>query len=647
MSYCINPKCQYRQNDYEFMDSRLSNVPIIFLLLRGFGVADFEDDLYLLAIAKLLNRNYLRLLNFYFHTLIQQRREFHCLAGILFLRQFLKLCQACGTPLLLHNRYCLVRPLREPNSIHPTEVFEVEDWDDWGMLKILKVLKDTDNSDLVKRFQQEAHILLILNKSKKYHHNQELGIPNLDSEGYFPIDVSQDNQKLYGLVMEKIEGDNLETWVQKQGVISQDQAVDWLRQIVETLNFLHKHNFVHRDIKPANLIHQPNGKIILIDFGVAGIEGLARTQIGSLEYAAPEQMQRTGKAVPQSDFFALGRTFVYLLTGRHPWEFAREKKSDRLIWHKSIRHKLDKSLVAFIDQLIRRDYHKRPQDTSKILKRLAKLTKQQSKLEKSLKLLSYFVGIIIFVAFLPFLNKNVLQRLLDINFTSQGSNSHKQGNLGEAKIYSLIALTLNPDNPLAAHTLGAVCDDEKNFKCAANRYRQAITSARERLNDSDSANDNPIILVQAINDLVRLKLLHVEPNFSEAAVDLAKAFEDLPLARDHPDYGESWQREKIPELEADLAKNSGWLALREGRYEDAKQSLEQAIALRSKLNKPIPDAYCWLAKVLQETDAPKPEISKAGAKCQELPNEYQKPEIEQLRQEIDRYLNPKGKVNEN
>ncbi|NEP58415.1 MAG: protein kinase [Symploca sp. SIO2G7] len=553
-----------------------------------------------------------------------------------------KLCQTCGTPLLIHNRYRIVRPLREPNPNHPTEVFEVEDWDDWGMLKVLKVLKYTYNTDLVKRFQQEAHILLILNKSKKYHDNQGIGVPSIDAEGYFTINVRQYNQKLYGLVMEKIEGDNLETWVREQGVISQEQAVDWLRQIVATLNFLHKHNFLHRDIKPANLIRQPNGKITLIDFGVAGIEGLAETQIGSLAYAAPEQMAITGKAVPQSDFFALGRTFVYLLTGRHPWELAMDNKKGRLIWHKSIRKKLDKSLVALIDKLMHRDYHKRPQDTRKILKRLSKLSKQQSKLEKSIRLLSYFVGIIIFVAFLPFLNKNVLQRLLDINFTSQGSMSYEQGNLGQAKIYSLIALTLNRDNPLAAHTLGLICDDQKNFQCAANRYRQAIASARKRLNDSDPANNNPIILVQAINDLIRLKLLHVEPNFSEAAADLAKAFEFLPLAREHPDYGEYWQQEKIPELEADLKKNSGLLALGEGRYEEAKQSLEQAIALRSKVNKSTPDAYCFLAKVLKETDAPKPEISKAGVKCQELPNEYQKPEIYQLRQEIDIYINPKG-----
>jgi len=553
-----------------------------------------------------------------------------------------KLCQACGTPLWLQNRYRIVRPLREPNPNHPTEVFEVEDWDDWGMLKVLKVLKYIDNPDLVRRLQQEIHILLILNKSKKYYHNQELGIPNLDSEWYFTIDIRQENQKLYGLVMEKIEGDNLENWVRQQGAIFQEEALAWLQQIVETLNFLHKHNFLHRDIKPANLIRQPNGKITLIDFGVAGIEGLAETQIGSLGYAAPEQIAINGKAVPQSDFFALGRTLVYLLTGRHPWEFAREPKSDRLIWHKSIRHKLDKSLVAFIDELMHRDYHQRPQDTRKILKRLAKLTKQQSQLEKSLRLLSYFVGIIIFIAFLPWLNKNVFQRLPEINFTSKGSNSHEQGNLGQAKIYSLIALTLNPDNPLVVHTLGAVCDDEKNFQCAAKRYRQAIASASARLEDSDPGNDNPIILVQAINDLIRLKLLHVEPNFSEAAADLANAFAFIPLARDHPDYGEQWQEKKIPELEADLAKNSGWLALEEGRYEEAKKSLEQAIALRSKIHKPTPDAYCFLAKVLKETDAPQLEISQAGVKCKELSNKYQKPEIYQLRQEIDRYLKPKG-----
>ncbi|NER23453.1 MAG: serine/threonine protein kinase [Symploca sp. SIO1C2] len=548
-------------------------------------------------------------------------------------------CQTCGTPLLIHNRYRIVKPLREPNPNHPTEVFEVEDWDDWGMPKVLKVLKDTDNQDLVKRFQQEAHILLILNKSKKYHHNQELGIPNLDSEGYFPIDVRHKKQKLYGLVMEKIEGDNLETWVRQQGAIAQEEALAWLKQIVKTLNFLHAHNFLHRDIKPANLIRQPNGKITLIDFGVAGIEGLAETQIGSLAYAAPEQMAITGKAVPQSDFFALGRTFVYLLTGRHPWELAMNNKNDRFFWHKSIRTKLDKSLVALIDQLMHFDYHQRPQDTRKILKRLAKLTKQQSKLEKSLRLLPYFVGIIIFVAFLPFLNKNVLQRLLDINFTSQGSTSYDQGNLGQAKIYFLIALNLNRNNLLAAHTLGLICDEEKNFHCAANRYRQAIASARTRQQDKDPNNDNIIVLIQALNNLSRLKILHFEPQFSQVASHLEEGFELIALARNYSEYGEYWSQ-IIPEVKADLEKNRGWLALEEGRYEEAQKSLEYAIALQNP--KPTPDAYCLLAKVLKETDAPQLEIKKTWIPCKELPNNYQKPEIEQWRQEIYRYLNSKG-----
>ncbi|NER94749.1 MAG: protein kinase [Symploca sp. SIO1B1] len=550
-----------------------------------------------------------------------------------------KSCQACGTPLFIQNRYRIVRPLREPNPNHPTEVFEVEDWDDWGMLKVLKVLKYTNNPDLVQRLQQEIHILLVLNKSKKYHHHQELGIPHLFSEWYFTIEIRQNNQKLYGLVMEKIEGANLETWGREQRVIFQEQAVDWLRQIVETLNLLHKHNFVHRDIKPANLIRQPNGKITLIDFGVAGIEGLAETQIGSLGYAAPEQMAITGKAVPQSDFFALGRTLVYLLTGKHPWEFAREKKSDRLIWHKSIRTKLDKSLIALIDELMHFDYHQRPQDTKKILKRLVKLTKQQSKLEKFLRLLPYCVGIIIFVAFLPWLNKNVFQRLPEIDFASKGSNSHKHRNLGQAKIYSLIALTLNPHNSLAANTLGLICDDEKNFKCAAKRYRQAIQAVEHTLKDKDPNNDNIIVLINALNNLSRLKLLHFEPHFSQVASHLEEGFEYITLARNNSKYGESWSK-RIPEVKADLEKNRGWLALKEGRYEEAQKSLEHAIALQGQ--EPTPDAYCLLAKVFKETDAPQPKISKAGVKCQELPNKYQKPEIYQLKQEIDRYLNPEG-----
>ena len=65
-------------------------------------------------------------------------------------------CQSCGAPLLVQERYRLVRPLRDILSAHHTEVFEVEDWGtderDWGTIKVMKILKYDRNPDLVRLF---------------------------------------------------------------------------------------------------------------------------------------------------------------------------------------------------------------------------------------------------------------------------------------------------------------------------------------------------------------------------------------------------------------------------------------------------------------------------------------------------------------
>jgi serine/threonine protein kinase len=71
--------------------------------------------------------------------------------------------------------------------------------------------------------------------------------------------------------MERIRGYNLEQWLNENDnePISQDLALDWLRQIAKILFYLHQNGFFHRDIKPSNIIQKFNGKLVLIDFGTA------------------------------------------------------------------------------------------------------------------------------------------------------------------------------------------------------------------------------------------------------------------------------------------------------------------------------------------------------------------------------------------
>ncbi|MFM8007926.1 MAG: protein kinase domain-containing protein, partial [Dolichospermum sp.] len=106
---------------------------------------------------------------------------------------------------------------------------------------------------------------------------------------------------------------------------SEVQAIAWLKQLLEIIALVHNQKYLHRDIKPSNIMIRPDGQLVLIDFGTAReitktylVNGGGITAISSSGYSPLEQMR--GQAIPQSDFFALGRTFVFLLTGYQPGE---------------------------------------------------------------------------------------------------------------------------------------------------------------------------------------------------------------------------------------------------------------------------------------------------------------------------------------
>lgn len=67
--------------------------------------------------------------------------------------------------------------------------------------------------------------------------------------------------------MEWIEGVDLQRWIEENSAISQDKALDWLRQITEILAYIHEQKVFHRDLKPSTLMLRPHGTLILIDFG--------------------------------------------------------------------------------------------------------------------------------------------------------------------------------------------------------------------------------------------------------------------------------------------------------------------------------------------------------------------------------------------
>jgi serine/threonine protein kinase/SpoVK/Ycf46/Vps4 family AAA+-type ATPase len=123
------------------------------------------------------------------------------------------------------------------------------------------------------------------------------------------------------LVMEYIAGETLRARLKARGCLPQDEALRCVGLLSEALSYAHAAHVLHRDVKPENVLLAPNNTPKLLDFGVARIlartSQKASTNIGTVEYMAPEQMQ--GAAGTNADLWGLGVTFYELLTGRRPF----------------------------------------------------------------------------------------------------------------------------------------------------------------------------------------------------------------------------------------------------------------------------------------------------------------------------------------
>ena len=154
-------------------------------------------------------------------------------------------------------------------------------------------------------FEREASMLATLSHP---------GIPKI-------YDFFSAHGRVY-LVLEYIDGKDLETMLEtRAGPMTEDEVVKWAVQICEVLEYLHGHQpqpIVFRDLKPSNIMVNNEGKVTLIDFGIAKVfqSDKRGTMIGTEGYAPPEQYR--GLAEPRGDIYALGATMHHLLTNSDP-----------------------------------------------------------------------------------------------------------------------------------------------------------------------------------------------------------------------------------------------------------------------------------------------------------------------------------------
>jgi len=271
-------------------------------------------------------------------------------------------CISCGLELvpILRNRFRMSKFLGQGGF---GRTYLAEDIDRLNQRCVVKQLAPNVQgtwaiNKAVELFQQEARQLQQL--------GQHPQIPSLDA--YF----EQDNY-LY-LVQQFVDGDNLLTLFQNQGIWQENQVKQLLLELLPVLKFIHEQKIIHRDIKPENIMRRrSDGVLMLIDFGVSKqlsgtVISRQGTQIGSHGYAPLEQM-KGGEAYAASDLFSLGATAFHLMTGVHPYGLWTEHGySWTGNWQQHLKKPIDKGLELIFSKLLAKDIQQRYQSVEEVLR---------------------------------------------------------------------------------------------------------------------------------------------------------------------------------------------------------------------------------------------------------------------------------------
>jgi eukaryotic-like serine/threonine-protein kinase len=276
------------------------------------------------------------------------------------------ICQECGTSLSIHSGFQLTQPLKL-SSAGAAEVFIANNL--LATPQVMKILRVGDPI-LLQLFDRENQVLGSLDCP---------GIPRVGSDSYFSFLTATDAE-LKCLVMEKIPGIDLKIWLEQYHICLPDLARQWLAKLIDIVEYLHQHQLVHLDIKPNNIMLKPDGSLMLIDFGAVHQMNTAVDVAAILTpgYAPPEQVNC--HAVPQSDFYAIGRTFVHLVTGQHPLDFAVDIHG-HLQWRDRLSAYFPQAFADLIDRLMAPEIANRPANIAAIHQEIQQIEQHQFRLK--------------------------------------------------------------------------------------------------------------------------------------------------------------------------------------------------------------------------------------------------------------------------
>jgi serine/threonine protein kinase len=173
------------------------------------------------------------------------------------------------------------------------------------------------NAQIRERFKNEAKMMASFNH------------PNITRI----IDFDDQPHQL-SIVMEFLEGEDLNDKIKRNGPLSQQEVKDIFVQTLSAFQYAHEKGVVHRDIKPSNIYVLPNGHVKILDFGIAKLFGQGNemtqtgTQMGTPIYMSPEQVRADKSIDHRSDIYSLGVTMFYAITGKPPYNSDTDSQFD-------------------------------------------------------------------------------------------------------------------------------------------------------------------------------------------------------------------------------------------------------------------------------------------------------------------------------
>jgi serine/threonine-protein kinase len=182
-----------------------------------------------------------------------------------------------------------------------------------GRTVALKILppEQASDPDALQRFQNEAQ-----------------SAARLDHDNIARAFFVGEDRGLHFIVFEFVEGVNVRCLVEQKGPLPLAEAISYTLQIAEALAHADARAVVHRDIKPSNVLITPEGRVKLIDMGLARLRQAdpavadltaSGVTLGTFDYISPEQARDPRNADIRSDIYSLGCTFFFMLAGQPPF----------------------------------------------------------------------------------------------------------------------------------------------------------------------------------------------------------------------------------------------------------------------------------------------------------------------------------------